>query len=516
MENTILDSLFKGNLKAFQEDVRASILSKIYARLDTARTKIANFVFNEETESADAEFKSTINHSDKNGYPEEKDDNDKDDQCGGEFLVNLKFTVGNGTELTNFRVIGNSKADVEARLNNMFGKDKFVINGIKLSEEVITEATARSLEKSKYASAHNGGVHYSKIGNKDTEWNYVGKDKSGKNVVIDNRDDAHSILHKGKLLSLYKENEKLGKGDASNGDLDHLFGKPKKVSEEKLVEAKSPGEKYWAKKVKAVAKAAEKPNIRLVQTHVDGDKTAKVYKNNDHGEYQVKFHSGGTYHKDNDYFSDDKDDAHATAKSWIKAKNEEVVSEANVDKNKYQIYHDSYTSAIQEVGEHAKRHGYTHDPEEMADKVGLGPVKPKAGVTNRFSVKLHKDGKEQKRMHHFQVYGRGDGKYELNQYMDTKGREKTNEEVESPLPYHKSFSDALEEAKKFALASGYTHNPEEFNTITNKGFIKPSESTTNAFHCSLHDAKSGKELKAIHNFQITGKDGKFSISQDIK
>ena len=159
MENTILDSLFKGNLKAFQEDVRASILSKIDARLDTARTKIANFVFNEETESADAEFKSTINHSDKNGYPEEKDDNDKDDQCGGEFLVNLKFTVGNGTELTNFRVIGNSKADVEARLNNMFGKDKFVINGIKLSEEVITEATARSLEKSKYASAHNGGTY---------------------------------------------------------------------------------------------------------------------------------------------------------------------------------------------------------------------------------------------------------------------------------------------------------------------------------------------------------------------
>ena len=676
MENT-LDSLFKGNLKAFQEGVKASIFSKIDARLDTARRKIANFVFNEETESTDAEFKEKVNHADKDGYPEDKDDDDEDDQGGGEYLVHVKMLDVPNTELENFRVVGTSKADVESKLEKFYGKGKYEVKSIKLSEEVvdeakadtdsykvyhgsyssaigeagehakrrgythdpeelaskvgfgpekpkdgvsnrfsvhlykdgekqkrmhhfqvygmgngryelnqymdpkgrgkqtsnestleeggrfekgedigkpglnfkkiakkagaeygseeagkrvagsilkkilkkkvanedvIMEATASSLEKSKFGSAHSGGVHYSKIGGKDTEWNYVGKDKSGKNVVIDNRDDAHSILHKGKLLSLYKENEKLGKGDASNGDLDHLFGKTKKVSEEKLVEAveyrdggyyagkntefinghgelthhsvhfhqpasgkkavyqilgakdkeeainvaksehkkhpvqfppwkfshtedqnkthqdyiksgkvhestiveaKSPGEKYWAKKVKAVAKAAEKPNIRLVQTHVDGDKTAKVYKNNDHGEYQVKFHSGGTYHKDNDYFSDDKDDAHATAKSWIKAK---------------------------------------------------------------------------------------------------------NEEVESPLPYHKSFSDALEEAKKFALASGYKHESGEFDSITNAGFIKPAEDKTHAFHCSLQNAKTGKDvLNKIHNFQITGHgNSKFTINQDIK
>ena len=89
---------------------------------------------------------------------------------------------------------------------------------------------------------------------------------------------------------------------------------------EDIDESKSPGEKYWAKKAKALAK--EKPNLRLIQTHVNGDKTAKVYKNKDHGEYQVKFHTGDVYHKDNDYFSDDKNDAHTTAKSWIKSKNE--------------------------------------------------------------------------------------------------------------------------------------------------------------------------------------------------
>ena len=516
MENSILDAVFNGNFKAFKESVSSALYGKIASRIEDAKGEVAKEIFGEEKESDDVEYKERINHSDKNGHPENDEDDEDDDEDdegkGGEFLVHVKLLDVPDTELENFRVVGTSKADVESKLEKFYGKGKYEVKSIKLSEDVIMEATARSLEKSKYASAHNGGVHYSKIGSKDTEWNYVGKDKSGKNVVIDNRDDAHSILHKGKLLSLYKENEKLGKGDASNGDLDHLFGKTKKVSEEKLVEAveyrdggyyagkntefinghgelthhsvhfhqpasgkkavyqilgakdkeeainvaksehkkhpvqfppwkfshtedqnkthqdyiksgkvhestiveaKSPGEKYWAKKVKAVAKAAEKPNIRLVQTHVDGDKTAKVYKNNDHGEYQVKFHSGGTYHKDNDYFSDDKDDAHATAKSWIKAK---------------------------------------------------------------------------------------------------------NEEVESPLPYHKSFSDALEEAKKFALASGYKHESGEFDSITNAGFIKPAEDKTHAFHCSLQNAKTGKDvLNKIHNFQITGHgNSKFTINQDIK
>ena len=648
MENSILDAVFNGNFKAFKESVSSALYGKIASRIEDAKGEVAKEIFGEEKESDDVEYKERINHSDKNGHPENDEDDEDDDEDdegkGGEFLVHVKLLDVPDTELENFRVVGTSKADVESKLEKFYGKGKYEVKSIKLSEDVIMEATARSLEKSKYASAHNGGVHYSKIGSKDTEWNYVGKDKSGKNVVIDNRDDAHSILHKGKLLSLYKENEKLGKGDASNGDLDHLFGKTKKVSEETLDEAK-------------------------------------------------------------------------------------------VDRDSYKVYHGSYSSAIDEAGEHAKRRGYTHDPEEIASKVGFGPEKPKDGVSNRFSVHLYKDGEKQKRMHHFQVYGMGNGRYELNQYMDPKGRgkqtsnESTLEEggrfekgedigkpglnfkkiakkagaeygseeagkrvagsilkkilkkkvanesaleskgpstlhninhkgmtapemLKAELPLHRhiekelanhghekgtkeykekydnalayynrtgapkvsedkeknesvkignkpeemalggylkkiglkakkantgpkdvddavketgkvkqmesvnslqsiakiaqnieecstykgdydykngdkdkeyatsheSFSDAIEAAKEHAKASGYSHDPEEFNHIVNTGFIKPKDKKTHAFHVSLYDKKDGHEvLNKIHNFQITGSgDGKFSMVSDIK
>lgn len=87
------------------------------------------------------------------------------------------------------------------------------------------------------------------------------------------------------------------------------------------------------------------------------------------------------------------------------------------DKNDYKIYHSSYTGAVSEVVAHAKRNGYHHDEDEMFDKVGSGPRKPSEGKTNRFSVTLYKNGKKQKKGHHFQVYGMGNGKYELNQYF---------------------------------------------------------------------------------------------------
>ena len=83
------------------------------------------------------------------------------------------------------------------------------------------------------------------------------------------------------------------------------------------------------------------------------------------------------------------------------------------NKSDYEIYHDSYTSTIVEVERYVKNNRYTLDPEEMADKVGLGPKKPSKGKTNRLTISLYKnkkdlaDGKKQKKAVHFQVYNRG-------------------------------------------------------------------------------------------------------------
>jgi hypothetical protein len=104
----------------------------------------------------------------------------------------------------------------------------------------------------------------------------------------------------------------------------------------------------------------------------------------------------------------------------------EIINEA---KGPYEIYHSSYTSAIKEVEAFVKKKGFILDKEEMASEIGMGPAKPGAGKTNKFTLKLYKteadvsDGKPVKKAVHFQIYGMGStksmsaDKFELNVYI---------------------------------------------------------------------------------------------------
>ena len=85
-------------------------------------------------------------------------------------------------------------------------------------------------------------------------------------------------------------------------------------------------------------------------------------------------------------------------------------------KSDYQVYHNLYSSAIDTALEYAEGQGYTYDKEETAVTIGMGDKKPKDGVTNKFTITLYKDGKEQKKALQIQVYGMGN-KYELNTYI---------------------------------------------------------------------------------------------------
>lgn len=89
------------------------------------------------------------------------------------------------------------------------------------------------------------------------------------------------------------------------------------------------------------------------------------------------------------------------------------------ESNEYRVYHNSYTSAIQEAESFAIKKGYELDKEEWAEKIGLGKPKPQEGDTNKFSLTLFKDGKEQKKMLQIQVFNRGTNvnSYELNMYI---------------------------------------------------------------------------------------------------
>ena len=93
--------------------------------------------------------------------------------------------------------------------------------------------------------------------------------------------------------------------------------------------------------------------------------------------------------------------------------------EFNESRDEYTLYHNSLTSAVQEIERYVQRKGYTLDDEEMAQEVGLGPRRPSKGKTNKYHISLYKHGKEQRKVLHFQVYNRGtsDNTYELNAYI---------------------------------------------------------------------------------------------------
>ena len=85
-------------------------------------------------------------------------------------------------------------------------------------------------------------------------------------------------------------------------------------------------------------------------------------------------------------------------------------------KSDYEVYHKSYTSAINAAKEYAEKQGYEINDDDSFTKIGMGPRKPSEGKTNRFSIELSKDGKVQRKQLHIQVYGMKNS-YELNAYI---------------------------------------------------------------------------------------------------
>ncbi len=93
-------------------------------------------------------------------------------------------------------------------------------------------------------------------------------------------------------------------------------------------------------------------------------------------------------------------------------------SKLNESKEQHKVYHNTFSAACSEVIDFAKEKGYEVDEDDWFNKVSVGSKKPSDGQTNRYSIELKKEGKLQKKMLHFQVYGMKGGKYELNAYIN--------------------------------------------------------------------------------------------------
>jgi hypothetical protein len=98
---------------------------------------------------------------------------------------------------------------------------------------------------------------------------------------------------------------------------------------------------------------------------------------------------------------------------WVSDEKMNPIKEAKSD---YEVYHKSYTSAINAAKAYAEKKGYEINDDDSFRQIGMGPRKPSEGKTNKFSIELSKDGKVQRKKLQIQVYGMKNS-YELNAYI---------------------------------------------------------------------------------------------------
>ena len=104
----------------------------------------------------------------------------------------------------------------------------------------------------------------------------------------------------------------------------------------------------------------------------------------------------------------------------------EVYESADLEEAKsstgYELYHRDFSSAMAHAYEFAKKkYRIEVDPDEITDKVALGPKRPSNGKTNSYRLL----GKGGKKAIHVQVHGMEDGRYELNMYKESAKLEET-------------------------------------------------------------------------------------------
>ena len=99
-------------------------------------------------------------------------------------------------------------------------------------------------------------------------------------------------------------------------------------------------------------------------------------------------------------------------------KNEYQVEEVELLDEKYDIYHKTFSSAMQHAYDYAKKKlGIEIDSDEIDDKVAMGPRKPSSGKTNKYRL-MGMDKKGKSKGVQIQVANLDNKRYELNMYKE--------------------------------------------------------------------------------------------------
>jgi len=126
-------------------------------------------------------------------------------------------------------------------------------------------------------------------------------------------------------------------------------------------------------------------------------------------------------------------DLKVDAKGKVLSYKEEVEIDEKKSATGYELYHKTFSGAMQHAYAHAKSKGFVVDKKEIDDKVATGPKKPSSGKTNRYSLKAGRKKVE------IQVANLDNKRYELNMYIE--GLELGEMKFEAGKVYHQDTSD---------------------------------------------------------------------------
>jgi hypothetical protein len=318
------------------------------------------------------------------------------------------------------------------------GKRMFTLNGKMLDDKTIMkyglEHMDESLSEGKYYVTYNRGRGQGK--GLEKEFDQKSFSSTDKPKVFNSYNDAKKYAEKmekmfqhsiGGGVAYWVSDEKMNPiKESVNEDKVYIdfLNKKKGFKQDRIKFNSYEDAVKWAKKnfdkfdpdmIKYESVNEDAPIYKDWDEFVNPHYILVTLKNGKKLKIEKKNVKGGTniYHAILKAFNDNN---HKITNKVVSGMIDRLGESVNEAQAKYDVYHNSYTSAIQSAKEYAEKNGYTVSDDDSFRKIGMGPRKPSEGKTNSFSIELSYGGKDSRKQLHIQVYGMRN-KYELNCYI---------------------------------------------------------------------------------------------------
>lgn len=150
-----------------------------------------------------------------------------------------------------------------------------------------------------------------------------------------------------------------------------------------------------------------------------------------------------------------------------KTNEERLLEKMGKSSSGYDLYHNDFSSAMKHAYDHAKKKlGIEIDPDEIDDKVAMGPRKPSNGKTNSYRL-MGTDKRGKSRGVQIQVANLDGKRYELNMYKEEVELEEAKDEFKPHMMYDpktgKGYKAEKPEDHERMKKLGYSHEKPEMN-----------------------------------------------------